>query len=266
MKTVSILKYDCEAHQFCPSFVIEDDLQDSDNECAFDQVLITPSEAWMDEYLQWNRFGRLPEDPAEDNLLSLDEDDPTTSIPVFYSLEELHDFNAKGAELTRRLQVELEQGNPSQCKIRVGVYRPLYTNMLVGPVASWWHLKDCNYDFVVPVQRLPISDHIKSRLQAFRFHKGMGLWQDPEALLGLVEEGKDLQRGLYLELTAGTAAAGEDTMDQREETQDCCAQRTSWEAQEELRCKTRVLAECSSSFGPYHLVLGSRSSTNLLVV
>lgn len=206
MKTVSILEYDVEGHQFNPSFVMQDDLRDSDTECAFDEVVICPSVEWMDDYLAWNRFGRLPEDPAEDNLLCLDEDDPaTTSIPYFDSLQELHDFNAKGAELARRLQEELrEASNPCKCAIRVAPFRPLYTNVWVGPVAAWWDLKDCNYNFVIPIQRLPVSDHIKSRLQAYRCHKSMSLslWQDSGYMHWLIKEGKEVQNDLWLELQA----------------------------------------------------------------
>ena len=204
MKTVSILEYDHAGHQFNPSFVIQDDLRDNDTECAFDEVVICPSDEWMDEYLAWNRFGRLPDDPAEDNLLCLDEDDSaTTSIPYFQNLQELHDFNAKGAELTRRLREELRlANNPSKCVIRVAPYRPLYTNISVGPVAAWWDLKDCNYNFVVPIQRLPVPDRIKSRLQAYRCHKGMSLslWQDADFMHELVQEGQDLQHDVLLEL------------------------------------------------------------------
>lgn len=202
MKTVSILEYDNEDHQFCPSFVIKDDLRDLDNECAFDELVIQPSAEWMDDYLDWNRFGRLPDDPAED--LSEEDDPALNSVPVFQSLEELNEFNARGYDLTERLKAELERSDTSKCRIQVAPYRPLYTNMLVGPVTAWWHVKDCNYGIVIPVQRLPVSDHLKSRLQAFRCHKGMEFWKfnDPETMEQIREEGRQLQRDLNSELSS----------------------------------------------------------------
>ena len=101
MKTVSILEYDHEDHQFYPSFVIQNDLEEDDNECAFDELILQPSEEWMVDYIQWNRFGRLLDDPAEDMS---EEDDPTSFIPTFGSLQELHEFNAQGYDLTQRLR------------------------------------------------------------------------------------------------------------------------------------------------------------------
>lgn len=201
MKTISILQYDHEDHQFYPSFVIHDDFQDADNECSFDEVVIQPSAKWMDDYLAWNRFGRLPDDPAED--LS-EEDDPSLfSIPTFQSLDELHLFNAQGNDLTKRLQAELDS-TPNCCAIQVAPYRPLYSKMVVGPVTAWWHVKDCNYGFVVPVQRLPVSDHFKSRLQAFRCHKGMEFWKfcDPDTMQQLQDEGCNLHQDLMRELSS----------------------------------------------------------------
>lgn len=215
MKTVSILQYDHEGHQFYPSFVIKDDLQDNDNECAFDEIVINPSDEWMEDYLQWNRFGRLPDDPAEDRLFSIDDEDVSAAIPVFPSLQELHDFNTKGQELTQRLQAELGRGNASKkCGVRVAPFKPLYWNVAVGPLAAWWHVKDCNYGFIVPVQRLPVSDQLKSRLQTFRFHKGMGMWQNEDTMHQLIQEGEDLQRDLLQELHHGILAGGEENEDE----------------------------------------------------
>lgn len=204
MKTVSILQCDHEDHQFYPSFVIENDLDGLENECAFDEVILQPSEEWMADYLQWNRFGRLPDDPAEDIS---EEDDPSSLIPNFESLEELHQFNAQGFELTRRLQMELKQAltdNSDQpsCAIQVAPFKPLYSNMAVGQVSAWWHVKDLNHGFLVPVQRLPVSDQLKSRLQAFRCHKGMEFWKfnDPLTMEELHQEGRELQEDLLQEL------------------------------------------------------------------
>ena len=200
MKTVSILEYDHFEHQFFPSFVITDDYQDNDDECAFDELVIQPSEEWMADYLEWNRFGRLPDDPVGDFLDDEDEH-LCSSIPVFSSLRDLQAFNHMGYELTRRLERELAK---STCPIRVAPFRPLYTNMVIGPVASWWHVKDCNYGIVVPVQRLPVSNQLKARLQAFRCHKGMEFWRkkaDTETMMHqLNQERNELQRDLLGEL------------------------------------------------------------------
>lgn len=191
MKTVSILEYDPEFHQFYPSFVIHNDflIDEYECECAFDEMCINPSEEWMNEYFQWNRFGRLPDDPSDDE----------TAAPKFNTLKELQDFNAKGKELAERLQEELQGVKDI---LEVEPFKPLYSNMVVGPVAAWWHVKDGNYDIVVPLQRLPISDDLKSRFQAWRFHKDMGLWQDPEKLRTLILEGRMLEDELLLELHA----------------------------------------------------------------
>lgn len=204
MKTVSILQCDREDHQFYPSFVIENDLDGLDNECAFDEVILQPSEEWMADYLQWNRFGRLPDDPAEDIS---EEDDPSSLIPTFQSLEEVHQFNAQGYELTRRLQTELEEARKNStdqlsCAIQVAPFKPLYSNMAVGPVSAWWHVKDLNYGLFVPVQRLPVSDQLKSRLQAFRCHKGMEFWKfnDPTTMEALQQECRELQEDMLQEI------------------------------------------------------------------
>ena len=196
MKTVSILQYDHDGHQFFPSFVVHDDLEDSDTECAFDEVVIHPSDEWMEEYLQWNRFSRLPDDPIieEDEYL----DDDHTAIPIFKTLAELHEFNHKGSELTERLASQLAD---NRC-IQVDPFQPLFSDMAVGPIAAWWHVKDRNYGFVVPLQKLPISDELKAQLQAFRFHKSMGLWRDPITRRQLREEGQELERQLVRELNA----------------------------------------------------------------
>lgn len=205
MKTVSILQYDQEEHQFYPSFLIRNDFEDRDNECAFDEVVIHPPEEWMTEYLQWNRFSRLPDDPIEDPFLEKDG-----AIPVFESLQELHVFNAQGHDLTQRLRTELEQGNPC-CSVQVAPFQPLYSNVVVGPVSAWWHVKDRNYGFVVPIQRLPVSNQLKSRLQAFRCHKGMEFWQlnDPDTMSKLQQEGRELQVDLLQEL--GSSGDQEET-------------------------------------------------------
>lgn len=203
MKTVSILEYDHNEHQFYPSFVIKDDYKDDDNECAFDEIVIQPSQEWMDDYLEWNLFDRLPDDPAG-AFLDEEHDPASSSIPMFSSLRDVQIFNKRGYDLTQRLARELALSYNYGCPIRVAPYRPLYSNMMVGPVAAWWHVKDGNYDLVVPVQRLPVSNQLKARLQAFRCHKGMEFWKnnnEPEAMMHLLQQERNgLQRDVLREL------------------------------------------------------------------
>jgi len=212
MRTISLLEYDHDSHEFHPSFVIHDDLTNTDNECCLDELVLNPSAEWMEDYLEWNRFGRLNDDPDMNNF-SVDDGDDTKeenavqdAIPIFQSLQELYEFNTKGQELTQRLREELKMTAKATKEARlpkfcVAPFQPLYSNMKVGPPAAWWHLKDLNYDMVIPVQRLPLRDNLKARVQAFRCHKGMGLWQDPATLKELVQEGRDLERDLLLELS-----------------------------------------------------------------
>lgn len=200
MKTVSILEYDHEGHQFFPSFVVRDDLKGGDREFDFDEVVINPSQKWMDDYLEWNRFSRLPDDPIDDDE-HLEKD--ATAMPTFATLEELHEFNAKGSQLAERLALEL---GGIDC-IQVERFKPLYSDMQVGSIASWWHLKDRNYGFVVSVQRLPVSDCLKSKLQTFRYQKSMGLWKQPNTTRALKQEGQELEERLLWELNAESTKA-----------------------------------------------------------
>lgn len=212
MKTISILEYDHDGHEFFPSFVVHDDLSDSDTVCAFDEMVVKPSQKWMKDYLQWNQFGRLPDDPILEDDEHLDSDH--TKFPVFKTLEELHEFNAKGKELADRLSCELA-GNQ---RIRVAPYKPLYSDMAVGPIAAWWHVRDRNYDFVVPVQRLPISDCLKARLQAFRYRKSLGLWRDRDTRHALRAEGQELEQLLLQELNAKPPTSYSPTYDKNKTT------------------------------------------------
>jgi hypothetical protein len=229
MKTVSILEYDHNEHQFYPSFVIKDDHKDGDHECAFDELVIHTSEEWMSDYSEWNRFGRLPDDPAG-TFLDEEDDHSSFSIPIFASLRDLQDFNKRGCDLTQRLARDLALSSATSCgcPIHVVPYRPLYSNMLVGPVTAWWHVKDCNYDLVVPVQRLPVSNQLKARLQAFRCHKGMEFWKnninsnsETETMMRqLQQERKELQQDVLRELRQGSPTVGIDNAKNKEKSDD----------------------------------------------
>jgi hypothetical protein len=262
MKTVSILEYDHDEHQFYPSFVIKDDYQDhDDNECAFDELVIQPSEEWMDDYLEWNRFGRLPDDPAGVFLDEVD-DHASSAIPVFSSLRDLQTFNERGYDLTERLAQELATSSNCGCPIRVAPYRPLYSNMLVGPVAAWWHVKDCNYGLVVPVQRLPVSNQLKARLQAFRCHKGIEFWQnnnldETETMMRqLQQERNDLQLDVVRELRQVSPAVGIDNAKNKEKSHRDCVSRT-----DSMASLGTLMEQACSLVAPSHIEKGKRCPT-----
>lgn len=85
----------------------------------------------------------------------------------------------------------------------VVIFQPLYANVEVGDaVAGWWHLRDKNYGFVVPIQHLPVSDELKSRLMLWRFRKGRDLLRSlqnhNESVL--YDECHDLEENILCEL------------------------------------------------------------------
>lgn len=179
-KVVSLLSFDLEEHRMHPKIDVHYThiMTDTTKEIPAEQeATVALSEQWMEDYRAWNTFAKVE------------------GAPVFDSLEELRAFNEKGAELAKRLQLELEDQNTI-----VAPFKPLYSNVAVGDaVCAWWHVKDMNYGVVIPIQKLPISDNLKSRFQCWRFRKLTG-WLDPEIRDELNLEGRDLEEHLLWEL------------------------------------------------------------------
>lgn len=187
-KVVSLLSFDLEEHRMRPNIDVRYTHSTTDTKeiSAEQKATVTVSEQWMEDYSAWNTFGKVE------------------GAPVFESLEELRVFNGKGAELAKRLQLELKDQNSI-----VAPFKPLYSNVAVGDaVCAWWHVKDMNYGVVVPIQKLPISDNLKSRFQCWRFRKLTG-WLDLEIRDGLNLEGRDLEEHLLWELNVTVEDEGE---------------------------------------------------------
>lgn len=203
---INILVYDPVDHVFSPDISI----QRTTNVASQDLTLaeakrhgIAPSEVWLKDYREWNSFHLNP--------------NGFKGHPIFAKREDLYAFNDKGNELMARLQSEF----PDHSKAKVDPFLPLYSNIEVGEsVAAWWHLKDKNYGYVVPIQHMPISDELKSRLQLWRMHKTHD-WLDPVHCKSFHREGHDLEEHILWELNVRmqdddlvdtTAAVGGDVL------------------------------------------------------
>jgi hypothetical protein len=189
---VQILVYDSIKHQFSPDIQI----QEFDGRVMKDipfllakEKGVTPSDAWMEAYREWNNFQ--------------DGSKGCQGHPVFEGVDELKAFNQQGERLAQLLENEFREKN-----VKVAPYRPLYTNIEVGDVISaWWHLRDRNYGMVIPIQQLPVSEDLKSRLQAWRMLKNHN-WLDPACCDSLNEQGHDLEERILWELNVEMEHAG----------------------------------------------------------
>lgn len=136
---------------------------------------------WMD-YGRWNDFDQ------HDNGLK--------GHPIFETIEDLYEFNETGRSLAARLELLLGEDT----HVTVEPYLPLYTNISVGEdVAAWWHIKDTNYGCVVPIQQLPVSDELKSRLMGWRKCKDEN-WIDEESRASCRELAHELEEHVLWEL------------------------------------------------------------------
>ena len=227
VKAVSILAYDSNEHSMkcglhvrhhdAQKLLVDDALQPLEERWEW---LIDPSDEWMEDYREWKRQ-ICDEDYDGVNGCKMPP-------PVFDSISSLRSFNAKGKELTERLKVEVEN-NSSEIRVIVEQFKPIYSNVAIGDVVcSWWNVKDMNYNFVIPIQKLPISDDLKSQLQVWRFHKLRG-WDDPEIRKDLYMEAHELEASLLLELNDTTIDkdAEKDTdPDPQDISPTCAASRT----------------------------------------
>ena len=204
-KIVSILFYDDEKHQLSSNIRVQEPSTTSETTTVSatehspspnspkqnDTHEVTPSKDWTEAYKRWNTFG--------DNH----------KLPVFQTLKDLHEFNERGEELTKRLEEEF-QDDPN---VFVAAYKPLYSNVSVGDAGcTWWYVKDANYNFVIPYQKLPISDDLKSKFQAWKCHKDVG-WADDEKRAELNQEGHDLEEHLLWELNITIPYPGTGALD-----------------------------------------------------
>ena len=119
--------------------------------------------------------------------------------PLFASKKALHEFNERGVHLVERLRAVLQEHDLAS-QIEVEDFRPLYSDIEVGNSPSaWWHVRDRNYGFIVPIQHLPVSNDLKSRLMAWRVHKSKK-WSSEDSERSLNEEGRDLEEHISREL------------------------------------------------------------------
>ena len=222
---VSILSYDAKEHKMEYGLRIhrchDDDGNDNNNDDADEspqvdqeqgdsqnekwEWFIDPSEEWMEDYQNW----KCPFSSNDDIGVGNNADDVSFPPPVFDDITSLRTFNAKGTELTERLQAEVDNSNcaGNMKLVVVEPFKPIYSNVAVGDaVCSWWHVKDMNYDFIIPIQKLPISDELKSQFQAWRFHKLRG-WLDPDIRCELNMERQKLENKLKYELNEAPATA-----------------------------------------------------------
>jgi hypothetical protein len=182
---INILVYDPVARLFSPRYLIRQTQDGVQRDLTLQEAMdldLTPSEEWMKSYCEWNTFHLNP--------------NGFKGHPVFSSLEEINIFNDTGATLAEGLQKEFE-GNE---RVEVEPFSPLYSNMEVGDaVAAWWYVRDRAYDYVVPIQHLPVSDDLKSRLMAWRMRKSVD-WLDAAHRRSVNLEGKDLEEHILWEL------------------------------------------------------------------
>jgi hypothetical protein len=182
---ISILVYDPIERIFSPRLLIRQTQDGVKQDLTMQEAIdlgLTPSEEWMKDYSEWNTFHSNP--------------NGFKGHPVFSNLEAIYNFNDTGAKLVERLQKEFEGYE----RVEVEAFSPLYSNMEVGDaVATWWYVRDRAYDYVVPIQHLPVSDELKSRLMAWRMRKSEN-WLDAAHCKSFNLEGHDLEEHILYEL------------------------------------------------------------------
>ena len=235
---VSILHYDGDKHRLAPSLCFfkekDDDGHSNSNHCLpptstapprlemisfyeFQKAIGTksfPSAAWTNTYTEWRDRACSGHsdgnDDYEDNDLrsgynngdSASRCPKQQALPVFHSVEELQAFNQQGQDLVKLLRQELQTVHRTTSKLAVEVedYVSILSSVQVGE--SWWHVRDFHYGFVVPIQLLPVSTNLKSRLQAWRFRKGECLRRTDQQTDELRQECLELENSIVLELNA----------------------------------------------------------------
>ena len=217
---VSILHYDAGKHQFAPALCFFKERHNDGRDHAsitpraspqremislneFQQALGTksvPSAAWTNNYTEWRDWDCSGHSDGNNDLAS--RCPHHQAVPIFSSVEQLQAFNYKGQELVELLRQELQalQQTTSKFAVEAEDFVPILSSIQVGE--NWWHVRDFHYGFVVPIQRLPVSTNLKSRLQAWRFHKGTCLLQTCQQAGELRQECRELEESIVLELNA----------------------------------------------------------------
>lgn len=185
---VSILAYNPQDRVFytTPVYRRGDDMLSQDEAEA---LCIWPSRKWMKQYQRWNNF----DDNDNDDAALLNK-----GHPYFATVTELNRFNDQGQVLASRLRDELV-GYDDEMNVMVEPFLPLYSSMEVGDATMWWQVKDKNYGCVVPIQQLPVSDELKSRLMLWRKCKDENLL-DKAHHQRCNAEGHDLEEHILWEL------------------------------------------------------------------
>jgi hypothetical protein len=156
-KGVSIFHYSPKDHRF------------SSSELCLAEC---PSPDWVEEHHEWLTMH-------------------SNNTPSFDNIHDLHVFNQKGLELTKRLQEEFPH-------IKIAPFEPLYDKLKVS--CDWWHLKDAKYNFPVSVQKLPVSNDLKADFMLWRIKKDDNCLLEDALRQELEREGQELQKRLYEEL------------------------------------------------------------------
>lgn len=187
---IEILNFDVDKHRFSSlplCRVHYDNTKDCSN-CQEEDFNLEqayelgpgPSQEWMTDYQQWNHFRE--------------------GHPNFATLHELFAFNRQGELLANNLRNELLNGQLPSATTPIICFRPLFSNVQVGDaVSGWWYIKDMNYNVILPIQHLPVSDQLKSRFQVWRMRKTCN-WLDKEQRDSLNREGQALEQHLLWEL------------------------------------------------------------------
>ena len=219
---VSILQFDAKEHRFCPSLCFSRESSscsfsssdtDDNEQLTLDQAQAllgtqaVPSAAWTRDYLEWRNWTTMADD-VHHHEPNHHHHPHHPAIPHFASTAALHAFNEKGRELVERLRQEMQQhaavspssNNKKETWWEVDDFVPLLSSVQVGE--GWWHVRDCGYGFVVPIQHLPVSDELKSRLQAWRFQKTTCLLKSEEESCQLHATCHELEDCILLELNA----------------------------------------------------------------
>jgi hypothetical protein len=179
-----------------------------------DEVLPCPSPDWWQAYMEWHRSAfprsKCPSPPGSSGS-SYDSVETNccsgtcrAGHPTFETSDSLHDFNERGLELVFLLRQELAQQQSRlspHVTFVVEPYERLLSNIRLGRnAASWWHIKDMSYGYVIPsLQRLPISDELKCQLSQWRRRTSRD-WIDSSHRASFRHDGRDLQQLLSYEL------------------------------------------------------------------
>jgi hypothetical protein len=179
-------------------------LQSNDGHSS--EILPRPSSVWWQAYHEWIReaFDQTSLPMASKCASIQTKRPPNRDHPRFETNNSLHDFNDFGERLVfwLRQEIALDQtGHSPKATFVVEPFRRLFSNVQLAPnPASWWHIQDMNYGYVIPsLQSLPISDELKCQLSQWRRRKSLD-WTEATQRAAFQRHGSDLQQILTYEL------------------------------------------------------------------